>query len=71
MAERDSRLQRLEVFVKGAGEASEAERCFQEETGVTIRKFCCCKARSEPRSRLDPACPERAGAQAPFVPVPA
>lgn len=32
MAERDSRLQRLEVFVKGDGEASEAKRCFQEES---------------------------------------
>lgn len=31
VAECDSHLQRLEVFVKGAGEASEAKRRFQEE----------------------------------------
>ena len=32
VAECDSRLQRLEVFVKGDREASEAKRCFQEES---------------------------------------
>lgn len=32
VAECDSHLQRLEVFVKGAGEASEDKSCFQEES---------------------------------------
>lgn len=50
VAECDSHLQRLEVFVKGAGEASEAKRCFQEEStpslgderSQALLRPCCC-----------------------------